>query len=203
MESKMDHEEHSLSLIHSSDHDDAPREQAMQEDTLTPWSLDYATNNFDTGSEGEQLFENYIMGGSGPTILVSCDMDLSLLDYGVVSGGGLNTMPDENATTNSNNTCWPVEDDLEMLDDDEPMPDRAKSFLFQHPSAMTCNHNWMNTPMTSAEWDRIREEEAAEVTRCRHHQRTGGEKTDGEQINETPRALSHWTSTAWDYDESH
>jgi hypothetical protein len=202
MESKMDVEERSLSLIHGSDHDDAPREQAMQEDPLTPWSLDYASNNFDTDGE-EELFENYIMGGSGTTMLLQSGMDLSQLDYVVISGGGLNTMPDGNATTSSSNTCWSMDDDLEILHD-EPMPDKPKSFLFQHHSAMTCNHNWMNTPMTSTEWDRIREEESAEVARARHHQRTGGEeKTEGELLNETPRALSHWTSTAWDYDESH
>jgi hypothetical protein len=200
MQPMMDDEERSWSLIHASDDDDAPRDQAIEVDVLTPPSLDYAANNFGNDGEEEHVFETCLMGGSGPTILVqSSGMDPSLVNYGVVAGGVLDGTTDINAIR-----CWSMDDDLEMLDD-EPMAARPKSFLFQEQSAsvMACNHNWMNTPMTSDEWDRIRDEETAEVALSRHRQRTRGETKEGEQSIEKPWALSHWTSTAWGYDESH
>jgi hypothetical protein len=203
MESKMDDEECSWSLIQTSDNDDAPRDQVMQEDLLTPPSLDYSTNNFGFESDEEYLFEKYLMGGSGPTTLVqSSEMDVSLVDYGLVSGGVRNGTTYLNAFTSSSNTCLSMDDDLEILHDVH-MPDRSKSFLFQPQSSTTSNQNWMNTPLTTAEWDRIRDEETAEVAMSRHRGRVEGETKEGEQSSEKPWALSHWTSTAWDYDESH
>lgn len=99
------------------------------------------------------------------------------------------------------NGRWSMVDEL-----DAPLvssEDSTKSF-FLSGQAESISGDWMDTSMTAADWERLREEETADAASLRQLY-WDSRRAHDEQMHETcPErwAMSKWTSTTWDYNES-